>query len=132
MNKSEFTKIRHSLGKTQKQMAQLLGISIRTIQSFDQGARRVPGYTERQSLLLLALKHSRINGSRPCWLVKKCPMKTRQDCPAWEFRAGQLCWFINGTNCQGKPQKSWHKKMEICKRCEVLQSFYSSDVKPKS
>ena len=58
-------------------------------------------------------------------------MKTRKDCPAWELGAGHLCWFINGTICQGLPQKSWRKKMDICKRCEVLQSLYASDVKSK-
>jgi DNA-binding XRE family transcriptional regulator len=126
VNKSELAKIRHILGKTQKQMAQLLGISIRTIQSFEQGLRKIPVHTERQSLLLIALKQSRTHGSRPCWLVKKCPMKTRQDCPAWEFGAGNLCWFINGTICQGLPQKSWRKKMDICNKCEVLLSLYTS------
>ena len=65
MNKSELAKIRHLLGKTQKQMAQLLGISIRTIQSFEQGLRKIPVHTERQSLLLLSLKQSRTNGTGP-------------------------------------------------------------------
>jgi hypothetical protein len=37
------------LGKTQKQMARLLGISIRTIQSYEQGLRKIPVHTERQS-----------------------------------------------------------------------------------
>jgi len=129
MNKSELSRIRHLLGKTQLQMAQLLGASLKTIQSFEQGWRRIPIHSERQSLFLLALKGARINKNRPCWTIKKCPVETRQNCPAWEFGAGHLCWFINGTICQGKPQKSWRKKMEICKTCEVLQSLYSSDVK---
>ena len=28
--------------------------------------------------------------------------------------------------------KNWRKKMDICKACEVLQSLYASDIKPKS
>jgi DNA-binding XRE family transcriptional regulator len=132
MNKRELAQIRHLLGKTQKQMAQLLGVSIRTIQSFEQGLRKIPVHTERQSLLLLALKQSLTNGSRPCWLIKKCPMRTRKKCPAWEFGAGHLCWFINGTICQTQVQKSWRKKMEICKGCEVLQSLYATDIKQNS
>jgi DNA-binding XRE family transcriptional regulator len=132
VNKNELAKIRHLLGKTQKQMAQLLGMSIRTIQSFEQGLRKVPVHTERQSLLLLSLKQFRTKERRPCWLVKKCPVKTRKDCPAWELGGGHLCWFINGTICHGQPQKSWRKKMDICKTCEVLQSLYASDVKLKS
>jgi DNA-binding XRE family transcriptional regulator len=121
MNKKEFSHIRYRLGKTQKQMAQLLGVSIKAIQSFEQGWRRIPVYTERQSLLLLALKGFHVNRKRPCWITKKCPMETRRTCPAYEFGAGQICWFINGTVCQGAVQKSWRKKMEMCKKCEVLQ-----------
>jgi DNA-binding XRE family transcriptional regulator len=132
MNKGELAQIRHLLGKTQKQMSQLLGISIRTIQSFEQGVRKIPAYSERQALLLLALKQSRSKNHRPCWVVKKCPGETRKNCPAWELGAGHLCWFINGTICQGIPQKNWRKKMEICKLCEVMQALFSPDVKPKS
>jgi hypothetical protein len=128
MNKKDFSKIRCYLGKTQKQMAQLLGGSIKTVQSFEQGWRKIPVHTERQVLLLAALKHSSADRNRLCWAVKKCPMKIRQECPAWEFKAGHLCWCINGTICQGKPQTSWRKKMEICKKCEVLQSMYTLDL----
>jgi len=125
MNRKEFSLIRCHLEKTQKQMAQLLGVSIKAIQSFEQGWRKIPIHTERQLLLLAALKHSPTHRGRPCWSVKRCPMKTRQDCPAWEFGAGHLCWCINGTICQGKAQSSWRKKMEICKKCDVFQSRLS-------
>ncbi len=120
MNKKEFSDIRHLLGKTQMQMAQLLGISLKAVQSFEQGWRKIPIHTERQSLLLLALKESRVNRKSPCWTVKHCPIETRRKCPAWEFSAGQLCWLINGTNCQGEAQRSWVSKMKICRKCEVF------------
>jgi DNA-binding XRE family transcriptional regulator len=129
MNRKEFAEVRDRLGKTQKQLAQLLGVSLKAIQSFEQGWRRIPVHTERQSLLLLALKQSGALKSRPCWLIKRCPADRRRNCPAWEFSAGQMCWLINGTVCEGKPQKSWAKKMAICKRCTVFQSALSSDAK---
>jgi DNA-binding XRE family transcriptional regulator len=122
MNKREFSQIRDRLGKTQKQMAQLLGVSVKTVQSLEQGWRKIPVHSERQALLLLALKRTSLLKDRPCWLIKDCPAETRQNCPAWEFSAGHLCWLINGTVCQGKVQKNWQKKMEICKKCEVFQS----------
>jgi DNA-binding XRE family transcriptional regulator len=125
MDKKEFSEIRHRLEKTQLQMSQLLGVSIKAIQSFEQGWRKIPVHTERQSLLLLALKGSRLQKARPCWSLKNCPKETRRNCPAWEFKAGQMCWLINGTICKGKLQKSWPRKMEMCKKCEVLQSAYS-------
>ena len=125
MNKKEFSRLRFQLGKTQKQMAQLVGVSLKAIQSFEQGYRKVPVHAERQSLLLLALKGSRINRNRPCWVLKECPEETRKNCPAWEFGAGQMCWLINGTVCQGKVQRNWREKMKICNKCKVLQSALS-------
>ena len=38
MDKQKFAKIRAYLGKTQRQMAQLMGTSTKAIESFEQGA----------------------------------------------------------------------------------------------
>ena len=123
MERDEFSGIRHLLGKTQSQLARLLGTSFKAIQSFEQGWRNVPSHAERQLLLLLALKGSSGKRTKPCWVIRKCPAKTRQDCPAWEFRAGHLCWFINGTVCQGVAQESWKQKMKMCRECRVFRSM---------
>ena len=40
MNKKEFSQIRQHLGKTQNQTAQLLGISLKAVQSFEQGQKQ--------------------------------------------------------------------------------------------
>ncbi len=125
MHKEEFSHVRHLLGKTQKQMAQILGTSLKAIQSFEQGWRSVPVHIERQALFLMALKSFQTKRTRPCWVVKRCSEKIRLECPAWEFQAGHLCWFINGTFCGGKVQKSWQGKMEICRQCTVFASVCS-------
>ena len=39
MNRKELSQIRHQLGKTQMQMAHLLNVSVKSIQSFEQGWR---------------------------------------------------------------------------------------------
>jgi len=124
MDKKEFSQIRHHLGKTQRQLAQLLGTSPKAIQSFEQGWRNIPVHTERQVLFLMVLKYSQEKMARPCWVMKGCPEKIRQNCPAWEFQAGHLCWFINGTICQGKVQESWQEKMKICRQCGVYLSLF--------
>ncbi len=126
MNKKEFSKIRFHLGKTQKQMAQLLGVSLKAIQSFEEGWRKIPVHNERQTLLLLALKKNTLSVDAPCWSAKKCPQEIRLKCPAWEFNAGQICWFVNGTICQGKPQIDWAKKMQLCRKCGIFKSVLSS------
>ena len=126
MGKKEFSTARQYLGKTQSQMAQLLGVSLKAIQSFEQGWRNIPVHIERQALFLLASKKSPPQKERPCWVIRKCLMEIRQNCPAWEFQVGNLCWFINGTICQGRTQESWQKKMKICRQCKVFQTMVPS------
>jgi DNA-binding XRE family transcriptional regulator len=121
MDQTEFSQIRRSLGKTQEQLARLLGTSLKAIQSFEQGWRNIPVHIERQVLFLLAMKRHRKKKNTPCWVTRTCPAKIRRNCPAWEFHGGQLCWFINGTICQGEVQKNWQDKMKICRQCEVFR-----------
>jgi hypothetical protein len=125
MQNKTFSMIRRQLGKTQIQMARLLGVSLKAIQSFEQGWRNIPVHSERQILFLLFLKKSHPKKERPCWVTRTCPMGTRLHCPAWQFQAGHLCWFINGTICQGHVQRGWTRKMKICRRCDVLKRMFS-------
>jgi DNA-binding transcriptional regulator YiaG len=120
MDSKQFRLLRQNLGKTQKEMSQLLGTSIKAIQSFEQGWRKIPTHIERQVLLLQALKLGGSQKGIPCWETRQCPPNTRQCCPAWEFDLGHLCWFINGTICSGKPLANWKKKMQICRGCAVF------------
>ncbi len=122
MDNKVFRFFRHKLQKTQKQMSQLLGTSLKAIQSFEQGWRKVPVHVERQLLFLQAMKGGNPKDGRSCWDIRGCPPKMRTACPAWEFNAGHICWFINGTLCRGKPRSSWAVKMKICRRCEVFAS----------
>ncbi|MBW1725430.1 MAG: helix-turn-helix transcriptional regulator, partial [Deltaproteobacteria bacterium] len=48
MDRKEFRYFRKKLGKTQLQMAQLLGVSLKAVHSYEQGWRSVPSYVERQ------------------------------------------------------------------------------------
>jgi DNA-binding XRE family transcriptional regulator len=56
MDKKIFAQIRAYLGKTQKQMAQLMGISNKAIESFEQGWRNITPHIERQLYFLLSRK----------------------------------------------------------------------------
>ncbi|MBA3015443.1 MAG: helix-turn-helix transcriptional regulator [Proteobacteria bacterium] len=123
MDKKHFSLLRKSLGKTQKELAELLGISIKTLHSYEQGWRQIPAHAERQILFLLSRTRERDSDIKPCWIIKSCPPKRKKACPAWEFQAGKLCWFINGTICECDAQRSWKKKMEICNKCEVMKSI---------
>ncbi len=122
MDKHEFSEVRRRLGKSQKEMSQLLAVSLKAVQSFEQGWRNIPVHVERQALFLLAMKKAR-KESTPCWEVQACPTELKEKCPAWEFQSGHLCWFISGTICQGEVQANWQNKMNICRECKVFNSM---------
>ena len=123
MDSKEFVSIRKKLEKTQAQMAQLLGTSVKAIHSYEQGWRNVPAHVERHLFFLLSRTRQSVDSKKPCWVIKKCPPEHKQKCPAWEFKTGTLCWLINGTICEGEVQTNWQEKMKICRSCEVLGSL---------
>ena len=123
MDKKEFAFYRKKLKKTQKQMSQLLGTSLKAIHSYEQGWRTLPAHVERQIFFLVSrLKENRIK-RKPCWVIKKCRPEQKNHCPAWEYASGDLCWFINGTICEGTAVTDWREKMEYCRCCEVFKSL---------
>ncbi|MFU8819640.1 MAG: helix-turn-helix domain-containing protein [Desulfurivibrio sp.] len=121
MESSEFLRARKKLQKTQKEIAELLGTSIKAIHSYEQGWRSIPPHVERQIYFLVSRQRElHDKAPKPCWTVKKCPPSRKKNCPAWEFRAGKMCWFINGTICECSARKNWKEKMVVCKKCEVM------------
>ena len=124
MTSNEFKKFRKKLEKTQRQMAHLLGVSIKAVHSYEQGWRSVPAHVERQIFFLVSRLKGNIHNRKPCWDRKACPTEKKEMCPAWEFQAGNLCWFISGTICDGHVHKTWKEKMKLCKACEVMKSIF--------
>ena len=120
MEKGEFIFLRKKLNKTQVQMAQLLGVSLKAVHSYEQGWRSIPTHIERQVFFLAFKKIGATEKKKQCWVVNKCLKKRKEQCPAWEFKTGELCWFINGTVCEGTVRQNWKKKMKICRSCEVF------------
>jgi hypothetical protein len=120
MDSNEFKKFRKRLNKTQRQLAQLLGVSIKAVHSYEQGWRSIPVAVERQMFFLVSRIQQESKNNKNCWTIKKCPPKRKKQCPAWEFKAGKLCWFITGTLCEGEVHTQWKEKMKICRSCEVF------------
>ena len=121
MDSKEFIEIRKKLDKTQRETANLLGISLKAVCSYEQGWRTIPSHVERQLLFLLAKKYQYDNSN--CWELRECPEEKRNKCPAWEFDSGQFCWFINGTLCESSACQSWEEKIAVCKNCVVMKNF---------
>jgi DNA-binding XRE family transcriptional regulator len=119
MTSDAFGQYRKKLGKTQKTLSRLLGVSLKAVQSYEQGWRGVPLHIERKLLFLVVnQRRNDVSKRKECWSLKKCNCK--KECPAWEFQAGHLCWFIHGTLCECTSGREGKEKMEICRECEVL------------
>jgi hypothetical protein len=126
MDRQEFSRFRKILGRTQKQMAQLLATSLKAIHSYEQGWRTIPAHVERQMFFLMARKIKDPVLKKSCWRVTKCPDKRKRACPAWEFKAGEACWFINGTICDGTVHPTWQQKMDVCRTCQVFETLMAA------
>jgi DNA-binding XRE family transcriptional regulator len=121
LNKSEFAVSRKKLGKTQKQLAELLGMALKTVHSYEQGWRKIPPHIERQMFFLLCKQRTRHKTLTPCWEKKQCDLKL--ECPAWEFQSGHLCWFLSGTKCEEVEGLTSEEKTEKCRNCDILASL---------
>jgi DNA-binding XRE family transcriptional regulator len=124
MERREFAHMRKRLGKTQREIAQLLGKSIKAIHSYEQGWRTIPVDAERMILFLVSRLQYDAQVQRACWQIMDCPPERRKGCPAWELKSGRICWFVNGTVCKGRPMKNWDEKVAICRQCEVFRRYF--------
>ena len=121
MDKLEFKEARKKLGKTQKKLAELLGMSLKTIHSYEQGWRTIPNHIERQIYFLLIHQRNQNKVHTACWEKKQCNVK--EDCPAWEFQAGHLCWYMCGTLCECTSTSDRKSKLDTCRECDIFKGL---------
>lgn len=100
MTSNEFNAIRRRIDKTQQEMARLLGVSPKSVASYEQGWRRVPANIERLVyFLLFKLNRKKFSPADLCWVRQKCPEGIRENCIAWTAGEGLFCWFLTGKSC---------------------------------
>jgi transcriptional regulator with XRE-family HTH domain len=122
MKKDEFFKIREKLGKTQKEMAALLGVSNKTVESYEQGLRNIPANMARLVyFLLFKLNMDKFNGKELCWDMNKCPPHIRENCVSWAAKEGFFCWFITGNVCAREKLVSPHSTNN-CFNCNFFKN----------
>ena len=123
MESNEFSQIRKGLGKTQKKLSSLLGVSLKAVHSYEQGWRKIPAHVQRDLYFFLFSQRNKnrsIHSLQPCWEQTGC--KDKEHCPAWEFKSGAMCWYINGTMCAGKRPSTYEEKLLTCKSCNIFKS----------
>lgn len=113
--------LRRILGKTQREMAELLGISIRAVQSYEQGWRAMPPALQKLVSFLLYQHWRKDNPSpRPCWEINRCPTERQCRCASRQFCNGECCWITTGNRHRGEEMKGWEEKFAKCRTCPVL------------
>ena len=112
--------IRKTLGRTSAELANALGVSIKTIESYELGEKDVPSRVMIQLLVLLALFRQQSMVDAPCWEITNCKLEIREKCASFTVGRGQLCWYIGAKTCvQANPAA----KDDIlpCMSCEVVK-----------
>jgi DNA-binding XRE family transcriptional regulator len=117
--------VRKSLGKTQEEFSQLLGLSIRALQSYEQGWREVPVHVQKLAAMILYLDWRKENGRpEPCWKVRKCSREAKSHCNVNQFKAADVCWMV-GTECPAEGDEDAKFRTQCCK-CTVLRKVLSN------
>ena len=65
-----------------------------------------------------------------CWEYMKCGreasgINTAQlgECPAFAMEAGDACWLVTGTFCEGEVQGTHAQKIRSCMSCGFYKQF---------
>ncbi len=116
--------IRTELELSQTELADLIGVSQRTVQSCEQGWRKPSPALERAVLLiLLAKRHGPDFSGNICWDAMGCSEDERSACLVYQSRQGHLCWLLSGNVCQGKRLRTWKDKKAMCMQCDFFQKL---------
>lgn len=119
MDKAGFTRARALLGKSQRELARLLGISPKAVESYEQGWRKVPSNVERMLyFLLFKLNEKSFAHENPCWSMKSCSDESRKECIAYVTGEGHFCWFFTGGLCASAKASGIGER--YCYTCEVF------------
>ena len=114
--------VRGGLGLSQSQLADLLGVSSRAIQSYEQGWRDVPWTISAQMMTVLALHRGHTDQGTPCWKLTGCPDERRIGCSAFKVGHGRFCWLLAGRSCG--PMKSAGRANGLpCAHCVVFRNL---------
>jgi DNA-binding XRE family transcriptional regulator len=121
--------IRRKVGLSQSEFADLLGVSLRTIQSCEQGWRN-PSPAVEKSALLLFIAHCQGADFRnhTCWATVQCSDQDREGCLVYKTKQGHLCWLLTGHICKGIKLHSWEDKKALCSECDFFRELLPEGV----
>lgn len=116
--------VRRKVGLSQAEFADLIGASLRTVQSCEQGWRNPSPAVEKAAILLLmADRHGAEFGEHTCWDSLQCSEGERRGCLVYNTRQGHLCWLLSGHICKGIRLHSWEEKKKLCAECSFFKEL---------
>ena len=121
-------RIRKLLGRTQEELAGALGMSLKAVQSYEQGWRGVPARVLIQLLILVALYRKQSGDDVPCWEVRRCEAKQRAGCASYTMGSGQFCWFIGNKTCRPAGTDAGAEIIP-CMSCPVVKRLLAGGAK---
>jgi transcriptional regulator with XRE-family HTH domain len=117
MDAATFGKIRAKLGRSQRELADILGLSQKAVESYEQGWRKVPSNIERILwFLYFKLNEESLAKEPPCWEEKSCPDEKSAKCVAKLAGEGRFCWFFTGRLCSTAEEG----RGDSCYTCSVF------------
>ena len=117
-----FRRVRDEIKVTQNEMAAILGLSEKAIQSYEQGWRHPPDSVQRLlNVVYITHRIGKRGETVTCWAEKHCLPSVRKRCAAYQTRQGHLCWLLTGTHCGGQEMANYEEKGEACHRCKVYR-----------
>jgi DNA-binding XRE family transcriptional regulator len=117
-----FLALRARLGLTQAEMARVLGISRKAIESYEQGWRNVPRSVFNELIAIRCAQSGHDGCARPCWQIVKCSSADRAQCLAFHLTQGRLCWLVAQNNCR-KHRLARRDDLAACLSCAVVSRF---------
>jgi DNA-binding transcriptional regulator YiaG len=121
--------LRKRIGLGQTEFSEMLGVSLRTVQSCEQG-RRNPGPAVEKAALLLLMVHNHGShvGDHICWETVNCSERERESCLVYQSKQGHLCWLLSGHVCKGIHLHSWEDKKKLCSTCDFFKELFPDGV----
>lgn len=118
---NDLKSIRDALDMSQGKFAELMNISIRAVQSYEQGWRTVPAHVQCKAAMMVYLGWRKDQVKvEPCWDICGCEEEKKATCNAFLMNAGDLCWLMTDSCCQGKKLKTWQAKINRCGKCPAM------------
>ncbi len=121
--------VRGKLGLSQSQLADILGVSSRAVQSYEQGWRTPQRPVTSHLMTVLALYGNHSSQSPACWRLTACNVEQRSRCKAYSVGRGRFCWLLSGGACGNRRRSGSGADSQPCIGCVVMRKLLDGPIR---